>query len=544
MNKEINEIIERWKKANPIVCHGLGIHTHDGELPLLTKEFLHNRISELEKDIKTVISKFSNDKIHNFEMGLIQTKLETELFQLSENKDFTKTPTSWLFPLALVETSYMARNFAPFDDRLRLVIKMEKQIPSYLKLMDETLDDELARPKINMALSFLKGFINYYKDKLISFITKSDNESLILEWSEVNIKAVDAMEMLRDKLKNYYLPRSHNDFALGKEKFSRLLKYTEGVDTPLETLLEIGENDLKINYQNMLKVCEKNGGLETFLAEVKADSPKPENIIKEIKQALIRTKKFVVSKDLLDLPSDEMCDVILTPEFARSFAFAAMSTPGPFEVEEANESYYWVSPPDPTWSEERTKEYMKLFNKAFLEIVTVHEAFPGHYVQLLFNKKSNSTLAKMFARSITLIEGWGLYSEQMMYDEGYEPFDRDRLKVGQLIGALVRNVRFVCAIKMHTQGMTVKEAKQMFMEKAFLSEPTAEIEANRGTVNPMYLNYTLGKLMILKLREDYKKERGDKFSLKEFHNKLLSYASPQITVLRKIILENDDGYFL
>ena len=174
-----------------------------------------------------------------------------------------------------------------------------------------------------------------------------------------------------------------------------------------------------------------------------------------------------------DDPTDEQTTVVHTPEFARSFAFAAMSTPGPFEVEEASEAYYWITPPDANWPVERQTKFLEFFNKPFLEVVTIHEVWPGHYLQLLYNKKAKSDIAKMFSRSIAMIEGWGHYTEEMMYEVGYEPFDRKMLHVGQLLGALQRNVRYVSAIKMHCKGMTVEESKKMFMKKAFLGEDNA-----------------------------------------------------------------------
>jgi hypothetical protein len=258
----------------------------------------------------------------------------------------------------------------------------------------------------------------------------------------------------------------------------------------------------------------------------------------EINHSLDRIRQFIISSEIVGLPSEEHCKVIPTPKFARGFGFAAMNSPGPFEVKGADQSYYWVTPPEATWSSERTIQFMGFMNRSFLEIVTIHEAYPGHFVQLLYIKKSKSEISKLLARNITMIEGWAHYCEEMLLDAGYEPFDQVRLRAGQLIGALVRNVRYIVAISMHCRGMTTEEAKQLFMEKAFLPEPIAEIEANRGTIDPMYMNYTLGKLMILKLREDYNNELGDKYSDREFHDTLLSYGSPPIIALRKLMLSN------
>ncbi|MHA2250209.1 MAG: DUF885 domain-containing protein [Candidatus Kariarchaeaceae archaeon] len=536
-----SDIIERWKQANPLACHSLGFHEYDGQLPNYTDEFINQRISELKSDISTLkLNADISDKFKKFEHSLLLSALEQDLFELDERRDFEENPVLYVFPLAMIEISYTARNFASVDDRIRSIIRLEKAIPSFLSRAQELLKPSLAKPKIEMALGFLAGIISYYNDRLIAFITQSDDESLIDEWSVVNIKAVESMQQYALALKDKYLPNSHTDFALGSEKFLKLLEYTEDVQTSVEKLLEVGEADLQRNYQAMLDIGNnlEDKDLASFLSEIKKDVPKPDELVKEAELALQTTRQFLVDSKIVSIPTDQQTSVIHTPEFARGFAFGAMNTPGPFEVPEAAEAYYWITPPDLTWPQEKIDQFMSFFNRPMLEALTIHEVWPGHYLQLLYNNQSTSLIAKMFARSITMIEGWAHYSEEMIYNAGYEPFDRQKLHVGQLVAALTRNVRYIAAVKMHCQNMTIEEAKQLFMEKAFMPEPNAQIEANRGTIDPMYLNYTLGKIMIMRLLEDYKREKGDSFSLRNFHDELLSYGSPPITVLRKMMLEN------
>lgn len=538
------EIINRWKKANPLGCHFLGLHEYDGQLPDLSEASLKERIAELNADLitlnKMIIPK---ERIELFEYGLIKAQLEEELFELDVRQEFRNNPTIAVFPLAIIEMSYTARSFASIEERVKSIVEIEKGIPLFLEQADALFNDSLPAPKVMMAIQFLGGIMSYYKDQLITFITKIDDETLINDWSEYNIKAVASMEAFLTKLQTFYMPKVNNNFALGVDKFAELLEKTEGVNLDIDVLLKIGEEDLEKNYQAMLKIAGElyDGDVHKLMEVVKNDIPTPESLVADAVATLDRTRQFLVDEDIVSIPTDEQTTVVHTPKFARSFAFAAMSTPGPFEVEEASEAYYWITPPDSNWSVERQNKFLEFFNKPFLEVVTIHEVWPGHYLQLLYNKTAKSDIAKMFSRSTAMIEGWGHYTEEMMYEVGYEPFDRKMLHVGQLLGALQRNVRYVSAIKMHCKGMTVEESKQMFIEKAFLGEDNASMEANRGTIDPMYLNYTLGKLMIKKLREDYKKEKGENFNLKEFHDTLLSFGSPPITVLRKLILENPEG---
>jgi uncharacterized protein (DUF885 family) len=538
-----DEIIARWKKANPEQCHALGIHDYDGQLSDLSVETLNNRINEIREDLDYLQNlNTPTERIELYEYELLKSVLETELFELDVRQEFKNNPALSVFPLALVEMSYTARSFAPIEERVKHIIEFENRIPLFLQQSLNLYDESMPASKIGMAIQFLTGIIGFFKDRLITFITKIDDEELIDQWSEANIKAIASIEDFLQKLQTEYMPKAHNNFALGSEKFSQLLVKTEGVNVDINMLLQIGQQDLDNNYQQLQNIADEitEGDLKKLIKIVKSDIPKPDSLIETVEMSLGRTRQFLLDSDLVTVPDHEQLQVIHTPDFARSFAFAAMSPPGPFENKEASEAYYWVTPPNHNWPEERQNTFLEFFNKASLEIVTVHEAWPGHYLQLLYNNKAKSTIAKMFARSTTMIEGWGHYSEEMIYEAGYAPFDRKILHAGQLIGALVRNVRYIAAIKMHCMKMTVQEATQLFIEKAFMGPDNAMIEANRGTIDPMYLNYTLGKLLIKKLRDDLRKEKGDEFSLKEFHDTLLSFGSPPITVLRKLLLKNSD----
>ena len=543
-NPKIDAIAKRYMAANPLFAHFAGIHDYDGKLPNFNFEEIDERLAELEEDLTTMASLLEAEltKLTHFEYLLIKYRLETEKFTLSEQREFTKSPLPYIYPFGIIEVSYATRSFATVDERVRFIIEIERQIPGYFKVAMNNLDDSLAKVKIEISIEFLQGTIQYFKDDLISFVSKVNDSELLNTWSEVNHEAVIEMEGFIDKLKSDFLPRAHNDFRLGKEKFLRLLSKTENVELDYEVLLKAGEEDLERNFQALAKIVEERG--KEYLESIDNDHPNIAELVSEADATLERTMQFLLDKDIVTLPTTKHCTVIETPKFARKFAFAAMNTPGPFEIPEASEAYYWITPPDSSWPPERQKQFMKFFSRAFLEMVTIHEVWPGHYLQLLYNKNSKSVITKAFARSISMIEGWAHYCEEMIYEAGYEPFDRTKLHVGQLKGALTRNCRYVAALKMHCEDMTVEEAKNFFMEKSFIQEPVAMIEARRGTIDPMYLNYTLGKLLIKKLRDEYKQQSGDSFSLKEFHDTMLSYASPPIVALRQLLLDSPSSEIL
>ena len=538
---DISEIIERWKSANPLEYHYLGIHDFDGEIPDYSKEGINKRIAELKEDIKllTSMEKKYTDSKNKFEYNLVKLSLEKELFDLGDLCEFKDNPLEYIEALSYVEESFTMRSFASVEQRIDIILEFIKKIPTFINYSNEWLEESLPKAKVVLSIQFLTGIINYYKNSLIEFIKQTNDSSKIKKFTQLNAIAVKSMEEFLLKLQNTYLPKAHANFALGKDKFLKLLKKQENIDISFDKLLSIGEKDLERNFNAINRIIESKGGV-SYLYKLLEDTPTAKNLVPYAKSTLDRTMNFLIEKDIVSMPTNEQCTVILTPESQRKFAFAAMNTPGPFEVPEAAEAYYYVTPADPTWNEEQTKNFLKQFNRASFEMITVHEVWPGHYLQLVYDRKYNtSPVVKMFANSTSMVEGYAHYTEEMIYNEGYDPFqDRNKIHVGQLLEALTRNVRYVVAIKMHCLGMTVEEAKQMFIEKAFLSEENAEIEARRGTIDPMYLNYTLGKLLIMKLRDDFKKEQKDNYSLKTFHDKLLTLGSAPITLLRSIILTN------
>lgn len=550
----LEQIISRWKEANPDACHGYGLHEYDGILPDLTDVAINKRIAELKSDITYIKEQTSNDKITQFEFQLLENTLTYELFQLETEQAYLSDPLYWISgrtwsgTIGAVETSYTVKNYASIETRTRSIIKLEDQIPSFLALAKKRLSERnnpLSKPKLSMGLSILRGQLSFFEDQLISFIIKVDDEDLINKWSESNIKALEAMREFEKFLVDA-LKVATDDFALGEEKFRAKLKYSEGVDLSADELLKHGQAELDRNYKMMLEIAERrtDGDVQKLIEQVQKLQTEPDKLLEYVSQSNDQVRQFIIENDLVSIPTDEQCEVIPTPKSMRNFAFAAMNTPGPFDPPEASKAYYWVTPVEPDWDERRTQDHLKFMNKAFIQNVTAHEAWPGHFLQLLWSNKSKSDIIKMFSSSYSMVEGWGLYCEQLVYNAGYAPMDRDLYHVGQLIGALARAVRFISAVSMHCKGMTVEDSQQLFVEKAFLTPSAAFVEANRGTVDPMYLNYTLGKLLILKLQEDYKVEKGEKYTLKKFNDELLQWGSPPITILRNIVLEDNSGSIL
>jgi uncharacterized protein (DUF885 family) len=246
-------------------------------------------------------------------------------------------------------------------------------------------------------------------------------------------------------------------------------------------------------------------------------------------------RAWIVEHDVVGVPSDVPCRVEETPSYLR-WAFAMMDAPGAFE-EVATEAFYYITPPEPDWPAERQEQWLTKFSYGTLRDVSMHEAYPGHYVHYLHYRRVPSKIRRVFG-AYSFWEAWAHYSEHLMVELGYRPEDQE-LRLAELAEALLRDVRFLASIGMHTGDMTVDEATRMFVDKAFMAEAPARQEAVRGTFDPGYLNYTLGKLMLLKLRDDYRAQReaaGEPFRLREFHDRFLSFGAPPVPLVRRELL--------
>jgi uncharacterized protein (DUF885 family) len=316
------------------------------------------------------------------------------------------------------------------------------------------------------------------------------------------------------------------------------------VDLPLPRLLEIGEENLNRDYSAFVETARRidpGKSASEVMQALSAEYPKEEELISFAAATTERIRQFVVDKGIIPIPSDVRPSILPTPPYARAGSFASMDTPGPFETT-AREAFYYVTPVEPNWTPRHKEEHLRLFTRPVMDMITIHEAYPGHYVQFLYSNQFPGKTRKLTGCG-TNAEGWAHYTEQMMLEEGFGAGD-PKIRLAQLSEALVRDVRYVAGIKLHTQGMSVEDARNLFMQRAFLTEANALEEARRGTYNPTYLYYTLGKLQIYKLREDYARSRGNAFSLGAFHEEFVRQGAIPIPLVRRILLPGHSGSVL
>src|SRR5437870_11071303 len=543
------EYIKTYLAAHPLEGTALGLHEYDGKISDYSRLALDAELSRLRR-FDDRLAKFDPAKLsvrQSIDLRILQAAVKKNLFEMQDMSVFERNPM--VYAGAADVNVYIKRNFAPLEDRVRSLVAIESQIPNILIAARTNLNDVLPKPYVELAIQITKGSADFLKKDLVSAVSGLKDEQLRAAFLDANRKAANALNDYVAWLQRKKLPKASLDFALGEQKFRRFLAQTELVDLPPKKILEIGMAQLKAEQDAFAEAAKKidpnKSPIEVF-KQIQGEHPTPQNLIPDVAKDLNKIRKYVLSHHLVSIPSDIRAKVKDTPQYLRATSFASMDTPGPFE-KRATEAYYYVTPTENDWPDKQKQEWLTAFNYYTSDVVSIHEAYPGHYVQFLhLNASPASKVEKIFG-SYAFIEGWAHYCEKMMLDEGFggstssTPTEEDvkraaKYRMAQADEALLRLCRLCVSIKMHTQNMSLDEATKFFQDNCYYEEKPARQEAIRGTFDPGYLNYTLGKLQILKLRDDYKAQEGDDFSLQTFQNELLNHGMPPIRLLRKIML--------
>ncbi|MGB5292811.1 MAG: DUF885 domain-containing protein, partial [Lysobacterales bacterium] len=347
------------------------------------------------------------------------------------------------------------------------------------------------------------------------------------EFASANKGAIQAMQDITGWLKSN-MSSATEDFALGPDLFKQMLWDTERVDTPLDELEAIGRADMARNLKNLNEACAEFApglSVQDCFAKMSGNKPKVDSV-ESAREQLQEIREFMVKEDLVSIPGTEEAKVDEAPPYARS-NFAYINIPGAWEKNQP--SVYYISPPNPAWPEDVQADYIA--GEADLLFTSVHEVWPGHFLNFLHANRAPIFYGRVFV-GYAFAEGWAHYTEEMMIEPGLRDGDPEA-RIGQISNALLRNARFLSTIGLHTKGWSVEDSKRFFMEEGFQSEGTAIQQAARGTYDPAYLNYTMGKLMIKRLRDDWTATRGGRTAWREFHDTFLSYGGPPIPLVRQ-----------
>jgi uncharacterized protein (DUF885 family) len=514
-----------------------GLHQYDAKLEDRSRARIESRIAEL-KSLLARLQAFERSKLspeEAIDASALDGEIRGLLLDSETLRNWEHNPMGYAGLPGNSADVLIKRDFAPASERLRSLIAREKLMPAVYAAGKANLVNP---PKefTDLAIRMAKGSAGYFTGTVARWAKEAagDDASLWSEFEQANDRVVAATRDFAGWLESDLLPRSKGSYAIGAENFLAKMRYDEMVEMPLADLLAKGEAQLAKDHAAFVETAKKIDPSKTPAQVMKAlsdEHPSESDLIPAVARSVENARRYLVEKDLVTIPSEVRPRVEETPPFARSGSFASMDTPGAFETK-ATEAFYYVTPVEKEWDAKHKEEHLRLYNPYVVSMIDVHEVWPGHYLQFLYAPRFPTKTRKLVFCG-TNAEGWAHYAEQMMVDEGFGGGD-PKYRLAQLQEALLRDCRYVVGIKLHTQGMTVEEGARVFVEKGFQEPANAYEESRRGAYNPTYLYYTLGKLLIQDLRDEYRAKTGA--SLKQFHDAFVAQGGLPIPLVRRILL--------
>jgi len=518
---------------HPTAAQSFGLHEYDGRLPDFSAKAVAKRVADVRSQARDLraIRRDALSPEERLDHGILVAMLDDEVFDFNVMQLHRIFPPFHLWRTNVV--NYLLRSYAPLETRMRAVARLLEQVPRFVDRMRATLRRSIPDTCYEVGEQACEGIIESYEKELPNF-AKRASPATRKRIAAASAKAVASLRAFLEEFRAKYKPRITRSLALGPARYRQMIRAEHGGDIPLDRLREIGRVDLERNKALFIETARKIDPTKTpreAMTTIAMDHPRANMLVADTAAMLEAIREYIVDHKVVTVPSEVRCQVIETPRFYR-FATAALNPPGSFE-KKATEAFYYVTPVEPDWPAEKQEEWLRHLNYASLRNISVHEAYPGHYVHFLHRARVGSDVAKSHY-SYAFTEGWAHYCEEMMVDHGFGDGDL-KLRLVQLQDALLRNCRYLSSIEMHTGGWSWEDATKFFMENAFLDRLPAEREAKRGTWDPGYLNYTLGKLIIKKLREDFFREHP-KSTLTNFHDGLLSLGAPPLGLARERML--------
>ena len=529
---KVDAFLAGWYERNPVQAANAGKHEYDGRLPDWSATGMAADIAWLQAQRAdfAAADPATMDERGRFEREYVLSAIDGQLFWLVEADAPHRNPAFYAGDLS--PSLYLTREYAPLPQRMAAFVAYQEALPAAIAQVRANLGDApLPASFIDYGAGVYGGLGDFFANDVPAIFVGVDDAALQARFKASNAGAIAATKDLAKWLADQK-PRATQDFALGAEKFARMLQATERVDVPLAELKAAGEADLARNRAALDKACAQFApGATAVECVARMNADKPEGgAVEGARAQLVELRQFLVDKDLVTIPGTEEARVEEAPPFNR-WNFAYIEIPGPYE--KGLPSIYYIAPPDPTWSKADQDAYVS--GKAKLLFTSAHEVWPGHFLHFLHANRSQWRFAQQFV-GYAFSEGWAHYTEEMMFEAGLGGASPE-IQVGQISSALLRNVRYLSAIGLHTGGMTLAESERMFVEQGLQDPGNARQQAARGTYDPAYLNYTLGKLMIRQLREDWTATRGGREGWKAFHDEFLSYGGPPIPLVRAQMLD-------
>jgi len=523
-----------------------GVHLHDDLLEDLSRPAIDGHVRALAGFSRRLnqIDPSHLTKLEQTERAIVVSNIEARMYELETVRTWDRSPQMYADTIGIGLAGQALFGYAPEAERARRVVSKLRQVP---RLVQAARDNIKESPGIfvKTGLESWRGVLSFIEKDLPKAFSSLDDLHILGDLADTATEASTAVSSYIAYLETDLAPRAKASFRLGRERFEQKLKLEEGISLSADRLLAIALRQLQNVQEEFRKVASRlNGTTDPLEAwrQAKEQHPEPGTLVATAQAQLEELEKFLQRQSIVSMPASEPVVVAPSPEFYR-WAFASMWTPGPFESKPSR-AYYYLTDVLRSWTPERQKEHLRDFNIPTLWTISIHEVYPGHFLHYQHLRQVESKVRKStFFATASFVEGWAHYCEHMMVEAGFRKGDT-AFRLGQLAESLVRLARFVVGIRLHCEDLSVEQGMRFFRDEAFLEEPTARREAERGTFDPTYLVYSVGKLMLLKLRQDVKAQQGKAFSLRTFHDTLLSQGTAPFWLHRQLMLGDDSGDLL
>ena len=518
----INALVDAWLEVTPSWGRQVGLHAYDGRVARASNDALAERARFLE-DAGRGLKCFQEWELspnERLDRALLLSRARLERFNLEVRRLPHTDPR--FYEEFFDVSSYVNFEYAPLATRARAIVAHEEQALGEVPNVTANLDATLSKPIVATAIKVYRGYAEYLRGDVAKLMSRVEDEALLARFTTTNEALAVAAETLASRLETEWLPRA-NDTAhvLGEARFVDFVAAQEGRRIDLASFTKLAEDDLARN----------RAAYEALAPTVTVTRPDASELIAEATRIMDESRRFVIERNLVTVPTEDRAVVEESPPFMRWNA-AFLNMPGPFDT--VQQGFYYVTLPDPTWPQAEQDEY--IFPLGTLLATTVHEVYPGHFLHGLWTRRAPTRVQRM-SDSYSFTEGWAHYVEELMVEQGFGG-DDPQVRLGQLSDALLRNCRFVVSIGIHAKGMPLAEAERRFVEDCHIDRAGAREQAVRATFDPGYFAYTLGKLQILELRRDAERKLGKQFDLRAFHDALLGHGAPPVALIRDRVLRD------
>ena len=543
----VDEYLAWLHETHPTNATFDGVHLHDDLLEDLSRAAVDSQIRDLGGFARRLaaIDPARLTESERLERPALDANIRARLLDLETVRAWERNPQYYGDLISTSLAGQVLFDYAPLPERARRVLSKLHQVPRLLQAARDNIKDPPGI-FIKVGLESLRGTLRFIEDDLPRAFGGLHDMRVLGDLADASTEAVQAIQAYVTYLEQDLAPRARGPFRLGRDVFRQKLRLEEGITLDPDRLLAIAHRELAATQAEFRKVAlrldpKQKDPLVTW-ARAKADHPPAGQLVATAQEQLDELKTFLQRQDIVAVPGSADVQVGPTPRFYR-WTFASMWTPGPFETR-PQRAYYYITDADPSWPAERQAEHLRDFSIGALWSISIHEVYPGHFLHYQHLRKVSATFRKSIMFSSTaMVEGWAHYSEQMMMEAGFRRQD-PAIRLGQLAEALIRLCRLIVGIRLHCEDLSVEQGVRIFRDEAYLEEASARREAERGTFDPSYVLYSLGKLLILKLRDDYKALKGDKYSMRAFHDTLLGNGTVPLWLHRNLMLGENNGSML